>query len=379
MRDNGDDSVTVRLYKVDETDSKNHTFDEQYFKVEKSVPKDTTGPGGLQRGRALGADDREGVRGRRLHGARTRRRRRRCRTRGSRRPFAARDGGAHRRAGAAYLLTGGGGAERASNDDYCTRGLSTRHQGSTVDDGDHAGRTCRGTSTRSTTTRPRRRPTTTPTCMSFKILKDKGKVDTWITFVKTDEIKDMFVARDTDRGTGYAVQITLADFDAAFKTGSLDAGVAATMLAWIESQKLYPGALGTAQVLVRVQLDVFAKIKETLDKGGEVTGGDAGVADEGRRPGRRRERRRGGAARHGRRPRLHVPRLPRERAARTRPTADGGRLLLGEDPQPVGQLRAQVRLLEGRDAAGEEVKDGDGVSWLELSDLTKFFETVSFQ
>src|SRR5262249_50159546 len=43
MRDNGDDSVTVRLYKVDDTDAKNHKFDPQYFRVEKSVPKDSTG------------------------------------------------------------------------------------------------------------------------------------------------------------------------------------------------------------------------------------------------------------------------------------------------------------------------------------------------
>ena len=44
---------------------------------------------------------------------------------------------------------------------------------------------------------------------------------------------------------------------------------------------------------------------------------------------------------------------------------------------PWGNYGRKYDFSKGADA-GEEVKDGDGISWLELSDLTKFFNQIHF-
>jgi hypothetical protein len=208
---------------------------------------------------------------------------------------------------------------------------------------------------------------------SFEILKDKAKVDTWMTFVKTDEIRKLFAERTRERAAGRAGDITLADIETVFAKGP-DRAVTDPILAWVAAEKLYPGSLGTAKYS-KSQLEHFGRIKDVLDRGGSVTGttltkpgatNSAGPSGESMSQGIA-----GGHAYSILGYRASVGPDPGDLAAT-------GDFVFLKIRNPWGNYGRGYTFANGT-GAGQEIQGGNGVSWLELSDLTRFFGTIDIQ
>jgi len=88
---------------------------------------------------------------------------------------------------------------------------------------------------------------------------DTGKVDEWITFVKTGTLTTLFKTQANDINAGLSVSISLKDIGQLFK----GKGFKDNMLQWLQNQKLFPGDLGTA-IYSQLQLKNFNGIKNAL-------------------------------------------------------------------------------------------------------------------
>ncbi|WP_172642157.1 C2 family cysteine protease [Cylindrospermum stagnale] len=105
---------------------------------------------------------------------------------------------------------------------------------------------------------------------------DQNKVDQWITFlkgVKGNNLKQKFVDQSHDRASidirdnkleGNSNAITLKDIDELFKNQAFKDD----MMQWLQAQQIFPGESGTA-IYSQTQLDTFEKIKVALN-GGQV-------------------------------------------------------------------------------------------------------------
>jgi hypothetical protein len=370
MRDNNDDSVTVRLYKVDDTDEKKHSFSAKYVRVEKSVPKNFEGQEIYNAGaiwvrlieKAYAAGGFMGD------------------TSKAAAPTKSYEGIAAGQARHAMEVLLGEemktqfltGNDLQSSGNYGSHTESTGTQGTLVWSGRNMS-SVPWDANEVTNHATAKTADQYDNLLSYKILGDKGKVDDWITFVKTDAIKNVFTAQQTKRAGGFAGQVTLEDIQAAMSTG-LATGIRDTIMAWIEKQQLFPGALGSTKYS-KFQLDVFRKIKETLENGGVVTGGTykfpgTGTTGTGASGGEAVDKGMVGG---------HAFSIIGARALSTANADDPkpGDFYFIRIRNPWGKYGRKYDMSKGNDA-GEAVEDGNGESWLELSDLTKFFETINY-
>jgi hypothetical protein len=372
MRDNGDDTVTVRLYEVDETDQSNHQYAAKYIRVNKSVPKNFEGQDVYNAGslwvrlieKAYAAGGFTGT------GAAA----------PPKRSYEGIAAGYARYAMEVLtgqpmketLLTLGGGADLQPDGSYANWNEGTGTRGGSV------------WASKTTSSVPwdanevaahgvAKSADQYDNLLSYKILKDKGLVDAWITFVQTDAIKNIFTKRATDRAAGFAGDITLTDLATAM--APLASGVKDPILAWLEQQKIFPGELGSAKYS-KFQLDQFEKIKDTLAAGGMVTGGTwkypgaAVVAGTGAS---------GGEVKHKGMVGGHAFSFIGARAHSTTNPDDPayGDFYFLKMRNPWAAYGREYDFTQGKDA-GKAVDGGDGVSWLELSDLTRYFDSINY-
>jgi hypothetical protein len=371
MRDNGDDTVTVRLYEVDETDQTNHKFTAKYVRINKSVPKNFQGQDVYNAGslwvrlieKAYAAGGFTGT------GAAA----------PPKKDYQSIAAGFARYA--MEVLTGqqmkenlltGGGPDMQSDGSYASWGESTGTRGGTVWANKNAS-TVPWDANEVTAHGVAKAADQYDNLLSFKILKDKGLVDTWITFVKTDAIKNMFTKRQTDRAAGFAGDITLTDFATAM--AGLAGGVKDPILAWLEQQKLYPGELGTAKYS-QFQLDIFKKIKDTLAAGGMVTGGTWKYPGATATPGTGVS---GGEVQHKGIVGGHAFSFIGARSHSTANPDDAayGEFYFVKIRNPWASYGREYDMSQGKDA-GKAVEGGTGVSWLELSDVTRYFDSINY-
>jgi hypothetical protein len=88
---------------------------------------------------------------------------------------------------------------------------------------------------------------------------DTGKVDEWITFVKTGTLTTLFKTQANDINAGLSTSINLKDIGQLFN----GKGFKDDMLKWLQDQKLFPGDLGKA-IYSQLQLKNFNDIKDAL-------------------------------------------------------------------------------------------------------------------
>jgi hypothetical protein len=208
---------------------------------------------------------------------------------------------------------------------------------------------------------------------------NKGHLDTWITYVKTGAVKDMFTKHNAELAAGYAHQITIQDFQALFNKegGGVDVTVGDEVLEWIKTNQMYPGQLGSA-VYSKSQLKAYDSIKDALASGKSIalntykfpskttegTGHSGGEAIS-----------KGMVGGHA------YSALGVKANTTNDPTTEPGtgKFYWVQVRNPWGKYGREYDFSQVLPAnAGKAVENGDGMFWLELSELTKFFSSVDF-
>ncbi|MDQ7033522.1 MAG: C2 family cysteine protease [Anaerolineae bacterium] len=208
---------------------------------------------------------------------------------------------------------------------------------------------------------------------------NKGHLDSWITYVKTDAVKSMFTKQNTQHAGGYAHQITIQDFQALFnKEGSgVDVSVGNAVLEWIKTNKMYPGELGTG-VYSKSQLKYMDNIKDALAKGQSVTLSSykfPAASSDGSGHSGGESMSKGMVGGHA------YSVLSVKSGTTNDPTTDpgSGKFNWIQVRNPWGSYGREYDFSQVLpDDAAKAVKEGNGIFHLELSDLTKYFSSVDF-
>lgn len=107
--------------------------------------------------------------------------------------------------------------------------------------------------------------------VSFKILGNTDQVDTWIAFVKANDVEAGVRDRALNKvgkvaPAGYGYEVRLEDFEGLFKDKGLDAVISRKIVQWLENYRIYPGKRGTGKYTDE-QLKLFQKIRQDLKAG----------------------------------------------------------------------------------------------------------------
>ena len=349
MRDNGDDSVTIRLYKPQRKKGKQPTFSARYVRIEKSIPKDFEGNEVYNAGATwVRMIEKAYAAGGFTGDAATKS--------PPKKSYEGIEGGwsAH----AMEVLTGEPVDEQL-------------HQG-----GWHAdvSSTLPWTKAERTAYKNALSSGSYDELLSFKILGDQGLVDTWMQWVEGGDLDAFFKTQADLRGQGFAGDITLNDIEATM--GTLDAGVRATMLGWLDKQQLYPGQLGSAKYS-KIQLETFKRIQENLAAGKTVTTGTF------KYPGAKKVAGTGASGGEVQHQGIVGSHAFSVLGARGNATTDPDSPKAGDFNwiqirNPWGSYSRKYDFSKTPDQMGEAVEGGNGVSWIELSDLTRYFDGVDF-
>ena len=205
---------------------------------------------------------------------------------------------------------------------------------------------------------------------------NKGHVDKWIAYVKTGAVGALFTKQNTEHSAGYAHQVAIQDFQALFnKEGSgLDATVGTAVLEWIKTNQMFPGELGTG-IYSKTQLKAYDEIKTALAGGKSIalssfkfpsktsdgTGHSGGEAIS-----------KGMVGGHA------YSALGVKGNTTNDPTTDPGtgNFHWIQVRNPWGKYGREYDFSQVLPAdAAKAVENGDGIFWLELSDLTKYFHS----
>lgn len=368
MRDSTDGTVAVRLYEVDQSDHQNHKFKPKFIRVEKSVPQNQygrevynagalwvrmvekayaaggfTGNGAAPKSGSPSYEDIEGG--------------------FSRHAFEVILGQASQ-----TLNLGGGPTYDAAKDQYADPSTVTGTQGKWVwSSSNPVGLPW---DTNAIKQYDQVKANTPDDYTSLALLmqifsNDKGKVDEWIVFAKTGKLKDLFKAQATDIGQGNSTAITLTDIGQLFEGKSFKD----PMLKWLGDQKMFPGDLGSA-LYSKTQLDTFDKVQDALAKGQPV----AASTNQKITKGKGGSGASGGEQTYGGLAGGHAYSVLATKATKTNSP---------DDAEPGNFKWVQIRNPWGSHAFAKDeaplpgfIPKGDGVFFLELSQLTKYFTTV---
>lgn len=198
-------------------------------------------------------------------------------------------------------------------------------------------------------------------------------LDEWYAYIKNspNPVEKMFKDQKKERKDSYATQITIQDFERLFKKTNLNSAAGKKIIQYIRANKLYPGELSdkTAEYS-QAQLDSFEAIKKALSDGkavalstykypAKVSQGTGHSGGESKADGIV-----GGHA-------YSVLGAKED----SNITGDGdGLFKVIQVRNPWGAYGRQYDFSETLpEKAGKAVEDGDGSFWLELRDLTKYF------
>jgi len=206
---------------------------------------------------------------------------------------------------------------------------------------------------------------------------NKGMVDTWMNFVRTGKIDRMFKKQNDEHAAGYAYEITIQSFRDLFQKEGLDNATANAVLTYIEANKLYPGELGTA-VYSQSQLDSFEEVRTALTNGQSVaantyqfpTRGNTGAGHSA-----------GEATYQGIAGGHAYTVMDTKANTDSNPESDAGsgNFYWVKMRNPWGSYGREYDFSQvGPDNMAKAIEEGDGVFWLELSDLSRYFDSLDF-
>lgn len=354
FRDNDKDgTVTVRLYKPDRSDPAKPTFSAQYVTVKKTLPKDITGAAAYNAGanwvrlleKAYAAGGFTGVYGKAAPAVRD---------------YESIAGGFSQHA--MEVLTGQP-VTKESKWNVGWHGVGDGLPWGAGEEKRYAEAKLPGGKYEGTA--------------SFGVFGNEADVDKWMVFTKTKDFTDIYGKHQAKLQAGYASDLTIDDFKAGLDKWS-EAGLAAKMLAHVEKQQLLPGKLGTAKYS-KTQLELFRKIEAHLLKGGTVT------VSSWKYPGEKKSAdpnvtTSAGEAVHKGMVGGHAFSVLGARSVATQDPEDKsiGDFYWVKIRNPWGRYGRKYDFTKSAEEQGIAEPQGDGVSWVELSDMTRYFHSFDY-